>query len=156
MLDELDRYFDDFEKSLEDAVRSGFSTPGSFKSVVTGMAFTLGPEGKPMVAFFGDNPQSADGHRSPIYEQVVDDSAGTLRVIFELPGMDKQNIQVSALESELMLQAEQGDRKYKADITLQREIDAESGSATYRNGLLDIVFKLRDKTNKGYRRVNVV
>ena len=63
---------------------------------------------------------------------------------------------ISALENKLMLQAEHRERKYKAEIGLQREIDAESGSATYRNGLLDIVFKLRDKTNKGYRRVSVV
>jgi HSP20 family protein len=106
MLEELDRYFGDFEKSLEEAVRSGFSVTGSFsRPVVTGMAFSIGPEGKPTVAFFGDDPQSADGPRSPIYEQVVDEKAGTLRVIVELPGMDKQNIQISALETKLTLQA---------------------------------------------------
>ncbi|MDA4117941.1 MAG: hypothetical protein OK455_06310 [Thaumarchaeota archaeon] len=157
MLEELDRYFGDFEKSLEEAVRNGFSVTGSFsRRVVTGMAFSIGPEGKPTVAFFGDNPQNADGPRSPIYEQVVDEKAGTLRVVVELPGMDKQNIQISALETKLTMQADHAERKYQAEIDLQREIDAESGAATYRNGLLDIVFKLRDKTNKGYRRVNVV
>ena len=30
------------------------------------------------------------------------------------------------------------------------------GVASYKNGLLDVVFKLRDNTNKGYRSVRVV
>jgi HSP20 family protein len=157
MLDEVDRYFEDFGKSLEEAVRSGFASTGSFsKPVVTGMAFTMGAGGRPTVAFFGDNPLSRDGRRSPIHEQLIDDEGGTLRVLIELPGMDKQDIQVSAVENRLLLQAEHDERRYKAEIGLQREIDAESGTATYSNGLLDIVFKQRDKTNKGYRRVNVV
>ena len=33
---------------------------------------------------------------------------------------------------------------------------SDSGSASFNNGLLEVVFKLRDNTNKGYRRVRVV
>jgi len=158
ILDEFDRYFDDFEKSVEDAIRSGFSSGQEFfsKPVVKGMALGIGPEGKPTISFFGDNAKTPGGFRSPICEQMADDKEGTLRLVVELPGIDKQDIQLSALEDKISLQAEEGERKYKMEIALQREIDPESGNATYRNGLLDVVFKQRDKANKGYRRVRVV
>jgi HSP20 family protein len=158
ILDEFDRYFEDFEKSVEDAIRTGFSNSQQFfsKPVVKGMALGVGPEGRPTISFFGDNTKTPDGFRSPIVEQMVDEKEGTLRLVVELPGIEKQDIQLSALEDKVSIQAEDADRKYRVEVELQREIDPESGNATYRNGLLDVVFKQRDKANKGYRRVRVV
>ena len=54
------------------------------------------------------------------------------------------------------MNATKGERNYKMELTLQNAIDPESGTASYTNGVLEVVFKLRDKTNKGYRRVKVV
>jgi len=158
MLDEIDRYFEDFEKSIEETIRSGFSNSQQFfaRPVVKGMALGLGPEGRPQISFFGDNPSGVGGFRLPICEQVVDDKEGTLRVVVELPGVEKEDVQLSALEDKLSLKAEKGERKYQVEVELQREVDPESGNATCRNGLLDVLFKQRDKANKGYRRVTVV
>ena len=49
MLDELDRYFEEFEKSLEDAIRSSVNTgqKAFSKPVVAGMAMGLGPRASP-------------------------------------------------------------------------------------------------------------
>lgn len=158
VLDELDRYFEDFEKSIEDAVRSSINTGQKAFShpVVAGMAMGLGPEGKPTIHFFGDNLVGPDGFRAPIYEQVLDEKAGQLRLLVELPGVEKEDVQISALEDKVSLQAEKGDRKYRVEIPLQHEIDPDSGAASYKNGLLEVTFQIRDKTNKGYRRVSVV
>ena len=158
MLDELDRYFDEFERSMEEAVRSSVNMgqKAFSKPVVTGMAMGFGPEGKPRIQFFGDNPVGPDGYRAPIYEQVVDEKEGNLRLLVELPGVEKEDLQISALEERVTLEAAKGERLYRSEIPLQREIDPDSGEATYKNGLLEVVFKLRDKTNKGYRRVKVV
>jgi len=158
MLDELDRFFDDFEKSVEDAVRSSVNTGQRVFSrpVVAGMAMGVGPEGKPQIHFFGDNLVGPNGFRAPIYEQVVDEKEGNLRLLVELPGIEKEDVQISALTNKMSLSAERGDRKYRIDVDLQREIDPESGAASLKNGLLEIIFKIKDKTNKGYRRVTVV
>jgi HSP20 family protein len=158
MLDELDRYFDEFERSLEEAVRSSVNMgqKAFSKPVVTGMAMGFGPEGKPRIQFFGDNLVGPDGFRSPIYEQVVDEKEGNLRLLVELPGVEKEDVQISALEDKITLEATKGERLYRTEIVLQRDIDPDSGVASYRNGLLEVVFKLRDNTNKGYRRVRVV
>jgi HSP20 family protein len=158
MLDELDRYFDEFERSVEEAVRSSVNMgqKAFSKPVVAGMAMGFGPEGKPRIQFFGDNLIGPDGFRSPIYEQVVDEKEGNLRLLVELPGVEKEDVQLSALEDKITLEATKGDRLYRTEIVLQRDIDPDSGVASYKNGLLDVVFKLRDNTNKGYRRVRVV
>ena len=158
MLDELDRYFDEFERSLEEAVKASVNTGqrAFSRPVVSGMAMGLGPEGKPRIQFFGDNLIGPDGFRAPIYEQVVDEKEGTLRLVVELPGIEKEDVQISALTNKMSLSAERGDRKYRIDVDLQREIEPESGAASLKNGLLEIIFKIKDKTNKGYRRVTVV
>ncbi len=158
MLDELDRFFEEFERAIEQTVRSSVNTGAKAfsKPVVAGMAMGLGPEGKPRIQFFGDNLVGPDGYRAPIYEQVVDEKEGNLRLIVELPGVEKEDVQISALEDRLSLEAARGDRKYRMELTLQSAIDPESGTASYANGILEVVFKTRDKTNKGYRRVRVV
>ena len=158
MLNELDRFFEDFEKAMEQTIRESVTTgqKAFSKPVVAGMAMGLGPEGKPRIQFFGDNLIGPDGFRAPIYEQIVSEKDGNLRLLVELPGVDKDDVQISALEEKLSIEAAKGDRKYRAEIALQRAIDPDSGSASYANGILEIVFKLRDNTNKGYRRVTVV
>ena len=158
MLDELDHYFEEFERSVEEAVKSSVNTgqKAFSKPVVAGMAMGFGPEGKPRIQFFGDNLIGPDGFRAPVYEQVTDEKEGTLRLLFELPGVEKEDVVISALEDQATLEAVKGDRKYRVEVPLQGEIDPDSGTASYKNGLLEVVFKLRDKTNKGYRRVRIV
>lgn len=158
MLDEIDHYFEDFERTLEEAVKSSVNTgqKAFSKPVVTGMAMGLGPEGKPRIQFFGDNLVGPDGFRAPIYEQVVDPKEENLRVLVELPGVEKEDVQLSALEDKVTVEATRGERRYKTEIPLQRDIDPDSGEASYKNGLLEVAFKLRDNTNKGYRKVRVV
>jgi HSP20 family protein len=158
MLDELDHYFEEFERSVEDAVKSSINTgqKAFSRPVVTGMAMGFGPEGKPRIQFFGDNLVGPDGFRAPIYEQIVDEKESILRLLVELPGVEKEDVKISALEDRATIEASKGERMYRAEILLQSAIDPDSGSASYKNGLLEVVFKLRDKANKGYRSVRVV
>ena len=158
VLDELDKYFDDFERSIQESVRATIDsgTAAFTRPVVSGVAMGLTPEGKPSIQFFGDRIVGPTGHRTPIYEQVVDDREGTLKLTAELPGVERENINVSASEGKVLIRAEQGERRYEAEIPLERDIDTESGNATFHNGVLDMTFSIRDKDNKGYRRVSVV
>jgi len=158
VLDELDRSLEEIEKEIEDAVREGLASGRKLfsKPFVAGVAMKVGPEGKPTVQFFGDAPLSSEGYRAPIHEQVLDEKSKVLRVIIELPGVEKNDILVSAADDRISVKAEKETRKYKADLALKKEIDPESGGAEYKNGILEISFSLKDKTNKGYRRVSVV
>jgi len=157
MLDELDRYFEDFENDMQDAVRQRLSGTKLFsKPFVAGFQMRVSPEGKPSIQFFGDNPQQGDGYRSPMSEQIVDGKAGTLRLVMDLPGVEKGDIEITATEESAGVKAEKGSRKYKTEVALRAKVDPDTGKAEFRNGVLEILFSLKDKANKAYRRVNVV
>jgi HSP20 family protein len=157
MLDELDKYFEEFEKDVQSVVRNSISAVHSqTEPYVAGFSFRLGPEGKPSVQFFGDSPLHHDGFRSPMSEQILDEKNGLLKLVLDMPGVEKSDIKVEATEDSTVVTAERGSRKYKADIDLKAQVQPDGGNAEYRNGLLEITFSLRDKANKGYRRVNIV
>jgi HSP20 family protein len=157
MLDELDKYFEEFEKDVQDVVRDSISAVHSqTEPYVAGFSFRLGPEGKPSVQFFGDSPLHHDGFRSPMSEQILDEKNGLLKLVLDMPGVEKSDIKVEATEDSAVVTAERDSRKYRADIDLKAKVQPESGRAEYRNGVLEISFSLRDKTNKAYRRVNIV
>ena len=59
-------------------------------------------------------------------------------------------------EYRVSIKAEKDARKYRSEFTLKSEVDPESAKAEYKNGILDLLFLIKDKTNKGYRRVSVV
>jgi len=157
MLDELDKVFDDFEKEIAEVVRSSISLPRtSSKPFVAGFSFKLGPEGKPTLQVFGDSPIGGGGFRSPLSEQFVDEKSQSLRLILDMPGVEKNDIKVDATEESAVITAERESRKYRAEVDLKTQVKPESGKAEYRNGVLEISFSLKDKANKGFRRVDIV
>ena len=157
LLDELDSYFEQFEKDVHATVRDAVSKTGvNEKPFVAGFSFKLGPEGKPSVQIFGDSPVHAGGYRSPLTEQIVDEKNGTLKLILDMPGVEKPDIRVDATEDSAVITAERESRKYRAEIDFRSRVAPEGAKAEYKNGLLEILFTLKDKANKDYRRVNVV
>ncbi len=157
VLDELDGYFEELEKEMQDAVRKGLSGSAGFEGpFMAGFSFNVGPEGKPSIQFFGDNPAHIDGPRAPLAEQIIDEKSGILHLVLDMPGVEKEDIEVSATEDSALVEAEREDRNYRAELRLKAQVDPESGTAEYKNGVLEISFPLRDKTNKGFRKVNIV
>jgi HSP20 family protein len=156
-LDELDKYFEELERDIQEAVRKGISeTRGSFGPFMAGFSFKLGPEGKPSIQFFGDSPTHAGGYRSPLTEQIMDEKSGTLRLLLDMPGVEKSDIEVSVAEDSVVVKTDRGDRKYRAEMGLRARVNPDNGKAEYRNGVLEISLPLRDKANKGYKRVDIV
>ncbi len=157
MMDELDRYFESVQKDIEDAMKHSIFGDDRFTGpFITGFSFNMGPEGKPSLQLFGNNPVDRDGFRSPIQEQMVDEKNGVLRLLLEMPGVEKQDIKVEATEDTALITAENSEKKYRAELNLNAPVRPDSGKAEYKNGMLEISFSLKDKTNKGFKRVNVV
>jgi HSP20 family protein len=157
LLDEMDRYFEEFEKDVQEVVRSSvFGGRSASKPFIAGFSFSLGSEGKPSVQIFGDSSLRNDGYRSPIVDQILDEKNGVLKLILEMPGVEKQDIKVDATEGKAVITAVRQERKYRAEVSLDSEVRPDSGKAEYKNGMLEISFYLKDKANKGFRRVDVV
>ena len=85
VLDELDDYFEDLEREIQEVVKRSLESAKLGNPFVAGFTFNYGPEGKPSIQVFGDSPVKHDGFRSPISEQVIDSKGGVLRVILEMP-----------------------------------------------------------------------
>ena len=156
LMDELDDYFEDLEREIQEVVKRSFDSTKFGGPFVAGFSFNVGPEGKPSIQLFGDSPVKHDGFRSPINEQVIDAKNGVLRLLLEMPGVEKEDIRVDATEDKAVITAESPNRKYRAELGLKAAVRRDSGKAEYRNGLLEISFSLKDKTNKDFRRVDVV
>jgi len=64
-----------------------------------------------------------------------------LRVVADVPGVEKEDIELKCDGTTLTLDAVGGDRTYSERIDLPAPVDEHSASATYNNGVLEVVFK---------------
>ena len=154
-MDEFDRYMEEMGKHIEEAVKESLDSLQSHP-FVSGFSFRMGPGGKPSVQVFGDKLLDQEGYRAPLSEQILDDKAKTLRVVLDMPGVEKNDIKVDATGDSVVVVAERGARKYKSELSLKSEIRPDSGRAEYKNGVLEISFSLKDKPNKDFKRVDIV
>ncbi|MEM4503208.1 MAG: Hsp20/alpha crystallin family protein, partial [Ignisphaera sp.] len=73
-----------------------------------------------------------------------------VRIVAELPGVDENKIKVEALEgNKILIEASNHDRKYRKEVDLPVEVDIDTAEATYRNGVLEITIKKKQKEKKG-------
>jgi HSP20 family protein len=140
---------------IDDLIRSMFKAANSSEAqnprsgaVYYGYSVTVGPDGKPHVREFGNvKPTSRGtfqvGTREPFVDTVVDEKSNELKVVAEMPGVQREDIHLEALENSLNIRAEHGDRKYDTTVPLNEPVDTSTASATYNNGVLEVRMKLK-------------
>lgn len=69
-----------------------------------------------------------------------------MKVIAELPGVDKKDIHLLATERTMTIDVNTPELKYHKELELPVEVEESSARSTYRNGVLETVFR------KKYRR----
>jgi HSP20 family protein len=128
--------------------------------IVYGYSAIVGPDGKPRITEFGNVKQgtrigSKEGsgtrkrgrqltaEREPLADVITTDKE--VKVVVELPGVNKENIKVNAYEGSAEVVAETQDRKYRRVVDIPADTDAESVKSTFKNGLLEIAFKRKAK-----------
>jgi HSP20 family protein len=116
-----------------------------------GYTLTVGSDGRPIVRQYGNViPGLAPTDiREPFVDEVVDKDNKTLKLIAEMPGVDKKDIKVTIEDKHARISAESGTRKYDTRIPLKYKIDENSVKAAYANGILEVSLKLVDEKPKG-------
>ena len=113
-----------------------------------GYSMTVGPDGKPVVKEYGNVRQgllpSAET-REPLVDVIVDDKEKLLKVVAEMPGVEKKDIKIEVVGRAINLDAEHGDKKYHAKIPIKQKVDEDSVKASYSNGILEVKFKLKEE-----------
>lgn len=137
-------------ESLKELVRE-YETPEGHKvqeigPIVYGYSLTIGPDGKPRVREFGNVKKLGGfaGHklsaeREPMSDVIV--SGDDVKVVVELPGVEKKDIKINAHEGSVKIFAETPGRKYHRETDIPRDVAVNSVRSTYRNGILEIVFQ---------------
>ena len=67
-----------------------------------------------------------------------------LRVVADLPGVAKEDIDLRCDGDSVTVSAHAGTREYDERIALPGRVDARSGDATYNNGVLEVTFDRTD------------
>ena len=125
-----------------------------------GYQLTVGPDGKPKIREFGNVRPTArglveqTGVRQPLVDTAFDEKQNTLTITAEMPGIDKENIQVNLAGKYVSIHAEKGDKKYHTDIPLNVEI-ADSAKAIYTNGILELKIKLKEASKPKGKAIKV-
>jgi len=170
--EEFDKMFEEFFKDIEkqvpkDLVRERRLPDGSiskeFGPFVYGYSVTIGPDGKPIIREFGNVKPSTKPlpfgapklgmevkeEREPLVD--VLDEGDSIRIVAELPGVEKSGINLDCTEKTMVISASTETRKYNRRIELPSEIDPASAKASYNNGILEVKVKKAVPTPKGKR-----
>ena len=120
-----------------------------------GYHMTVGPDGKPQIREWGNarptttNAIAEAGVREPYVDEAINEKERTLKLVSEMPGIEKSDIKVSVAEGVVSISAEHGDRKYNTKIPLKYKVDENSAKAKYINGILELTFTLAEEKPKG-------
>jgi HSP20 family protein len=177
-----DRFFEDIDKMIEqmfkdfsgnlpgDLVRERKRPDGSISRTIGpfiyGYSVTFDSKGKPVIRQFRNVRHSVEqthrsllrpglefkGERDPLVD--VMDEGDVIRVIAELPSVEKSDISLNVSDNSLTISVNKPGRKYYREIELNSEISPISSKATFKNGVLEVVLtKVKTKVQRKCIRV---
>jgi HSP20 family protein len=151
--------FGDFDEMFEEMLREferigpGEQVSGPF---FYGFSINQRPGEEPEIREFGNiRPEGGRieiGERKPLVD--VFDSDKAVQVVAEMPGIEKEDVELNVEGRELEIKASRGDRKYHEFVELPADIDIDSAKASYKNGVLDITLNKVQKPARK-KKINV-
>ena len=153
--EEMDKYFEEMFKEAETKIPSELVRErelpegGKIREIgpfVYGYSVTVGPDGKPVIREFGNikptlhgkKPVEVKDKREPLVD--IFNEEDSVKVIAELPGVEKKNINLNIEDKTLTVSVEKP-RTYYKKIELPVSVDTSTPQAQYRNGILEINLK---------------
>jgi len=119
---------------------------------VYGYSITIGPDGRPEIREFGNvkpgerfgKPQiDIKEEREPLVDIMSMD--GEIRVVAELPGVEKKDIKLQGTEKSLTISVDTPQRKYFKEVELPGRVDPTKAKSTYKNGVLEVTLQRREE-----------
>ncbi len=154
--DEFDRIFKKMSSSFFDIddIFEEFKENGSNSGpFYYGYTMTVGPNGKPVVKEYGNvKPEllPSTDTREPIVDVIADEKEKLVKLVAEIPGVEKTDVKILVQDKFVDISAEHGEKKYHVKVPIKHKVDENSAKASYKNGILELVFKLiEDEKPKG-------
>lgn len=161
----MEREFKEFTTRLpKDYVRERKLPDGTtvreWGPFVYGYSMTIGPDGKPKIREFGNvkptlKPEAfgiarprldVREEREPLVDVISTD--GEVKVIAELPGVEKGDIKLRGTENTLTLSVDTPQRKYFKDVELPAKVKIKEAKTTYKNGVLEVTLPKIEEEKK--------
>jgi len=149
LFEALEKMIQDLQNDVEQSFKD-FENLRESKPLMYGFTMTIGPDGEPVIKTFGDK-EIRTGFREPVYDQFVKTDTDELIVTVEMPGINKEDIELDITESNLLISTPNTERKYRTSIDLKTPVDPESAKASYKNGILSVTLRVKGKSNKGIK-----
>ncbi len=158
----MEREFGELSKRApKDLVRERTLPDGSkvkqWGPFVYGYSVTVGSDRKPKIREFGNiKPETRLGRpqvnikeqREPLVDVIETD--GEVRVIAELPGVEKKDIKLHGTENTLIISVDTPQRKYYKEVEMPAKIEPKQAKSSYKNGVLEVsVPKKKEEKPKG-------
>ena len=177
MRKEMERGFENAFKNIQDQAPKDlvkeYQTPGGGKvreygPFIYGYSMTVGPDGKPKVKEFGNvkspfnTGTRADfltkplisSEREPLADVTTTDNE--VKIAVEMPGVSKENIKINVYDNSLEVTTTgTEERKYHEVIQIPPETDIETATSTYKNGILEVVFKKKEQSKPKGKQINI-
>lgn len=154
--DEFNRLFKKMSSSFFniDDIFEEFKTNGTQSGpYYYGYTMTVGPDGKPIVKEYGNvKPQGlpCSNSREPMVDTIVNEKEKLVKLVAEMPGVEKSDVKILVQGKSVDISAEHGDKKYQVNVPIKHKVDENTAKASYKNGILELVFKLiEDEKPKG-------
>jgi HSP20 family protein len=165
MMREMERAFSEQFKDLEkelpkNLVRESKTPDGGTKKeigpIVYGYSVTIGPDGKPVVREFGNVKRGEGRHWKAIQdkrEPLVDvvSTGKEVRVIAEMPGVKKEDINVTVNEKSMVISVDSEERGYYKELDLPGVVDPKGAKSNYNNGILEVTVPLKSADRGGVK-----
>jgi len=165
MIEEMEREMAEAFKEMESSVpremvRERRLPDGSVRReygpFVYGYSVKIDPDGRPIIREFGNiKPGIGTGQphlnlqdqREPLVDVV--EEGNKVKVVAELPGVEKKDIKLFATEKTLTISVDTPSRKYYKKLELPEEVDETTAKSTFKNGILEIGFEKRQPRGEG-------
>ena len=159
---DIDREFERMREYMDRVTRRamrGELGQGEHGPYVFGFSMRLGPDGKPNIQEFGNMKPSRKlevgggdqveiAEREPLTDVI--ESEDSVSITLEIPGVDKDEIELTVEEDKVSINVDTPQRRYFKEIPLKVKVDPKTSKATYKNGVLDVILKkLHTKDRKG-------
>ena len=165
---DIDNMFKEMEKMMEDEFKDfsqkvpkeyikerkmpDGSTAKELGPFVYGYSMKIGPDGKPEIQEFGNLKKGQKGlpqvkeEREPLVDIV--DTNTEIRVVVELPGVEKSDINLHGTEKSLTISVDKPESKYYKDVELPAKVKIKEATSSYKNGVLEVVLPKADVESK--------
>ena len=136
------------------------------KPRIYGWSYYMGPDGKPHYQEFSNTddipnmpqmpnqktPELSTEKTEPFIDVI--DGKKEIYITVEIPGVDKENIDVELTKDTLTLDVKDPERGFTKEVDLPAEVNKKPVEAKYNNGVLSITLKKRKQKKKG-NKINI-